>query len=285
MKRARHLYKTVTDQRDKVTFLPDKTRALIVTHDVDWPRSGPGISHILARRDRFDPDVIRKVVDEGFNPYYGIPTIAEIEERFSIRSTFFFRPKYDDESRIDEYKDVLEDLVKDRWEIGLHLNDPTTVKEITTEKNSIERIVGAPISGSRVHYLRVSEDTFSNLAKAGLRYDSSLMYSKEKIDIRNSGCLLNRGLVVFPITFMDAYMFTNMGVTEKTVVSFVLKAMDKLFASGVQIMTLLWHDNSVMMKGGRAYSNLIGQLVSRSDIIFLKAIEAFELVQKQTNRS
>jgi hypothetical protein len=111
------------------------------------------------------------------------------------------------------------------------------------------------------------------------------MYSKEKIDIRNSGCLLNRGLVVFPITFMDAYMFTNMGVTEKTVVSFVLKAMDKLFASGVQIMTLLWHDNSVMMKGGRAYSNLIGQLVSRSDIIFLKAIEAFELVQKQTNRS
>jgi peptidoglycan/xylan/chitin deacetylase (PgdA/CDA1 family) len=57
--------------------------------------NGPGAAHILARRDRFPPDVIRKVIDEGFDPYYGIPKVMEIEEEFGIRSTFFFRPRYD----------------------------------------------------------------------------------------------------------------------------------------------------------------------------------------------
>lgn len=82
---------------------------------------------------------------------------------------------------------------------------------------------------------------------------------------------------------MDAYLFTYMGLTEKTIIKFVLKTMERLFASGVQMMTLLWHDNSIMMKGGRAYSDLINQIASNSNVAFLKGIEAFELVQKAKN--
>jgi hypothetical protein len=55
-----------------------------------------------------------------------------------------------------------------------------------------------------------------------------------------------------------------------------------LFTSGIQILTLLWHDNSVMMKGGRLYGELIKQLTAKNDITFLKGIEAYELVKKQT---
>ena len=62
---------------------------------------------------------------------------------------------------------------------------------------------------------------------------------------------------------MDAYLFTYMGLTEETIVPFMVKTIEKLFASGVQIMTLLWHDNSVMMKGGRAYGELMKQLGSQ----------------------
>jgi peptidoglycan/xylan/chitin deacetylase (PgdA/CDA1 family) len=270
-----------TDLRDALQLLPEKKHVLIVTHDVDWPRNGPGISHILARRDRFDAEVVRRVIDEKFNPYYGVPTLAEIEERFQIRSTFFFRPKYDDGSTVEEYEDTIKELEKNGWEIGLHVNNPSTVQQIISEKKSVEKVAAAPLYGSRIHYLKVSDNSFAKLAKAGLRYDSSLMYSKEKIDPRNSGCLLKNGLLVFPITFMDAYLFTYMGLTENTVAKFVVKAMDSLYAAGVQIITLLWHDNSIMMKGGRAYSNLINRLVAKPDIVFLKAIEAFELVQKQ----
>ena len=234
-------------------LLPDGMRALIVTHDVDWPRHGPGVAHVLARKNRFDEDIISKVMNEGFNPYYGVPTITEIEERFDIRSTFFFRPEYDDGSNVQQYADTIK---------------------------ALERTMGKPVFGSRVHYMKVTASTFANLAKAQIKYDSSLTFDKERIDPRNTGCLLESGLVVFPITFMDAYLFSYMGLTEKTVTKFVLKTMDELFASGVQMLTLLWHDNSIMMKGGRAYSGLMEKLAENSDVTFLKGIDAFELVQR-----
>ena len=263
-------------------LLPDGVRALILTHDVDWPRNGPGVAHILARRKRFDQGVIRRVVSEGFNPYYGVQAITEIEERLGIRSTFFFRPEYDDGSQVQQYSDTIKALVKNGWEVGLHANDTSTVEEVVSEKEALERTMGKPVFGSRMHYLRVSANTFSNLAGAKIKYDSSLTFEKEKVNPRNSGFIFKNGVVVFPITFMDAYLFTYMGLTEKTVIKFLLNTMEKLFDTGVQIMTLLWHDNAVMMKGGRVYPDLIEKLDSSSHVTFLKGIDAFELVQRQS---
>jgi peptidoglycan/xylan/chitin deacetylase (PgdA/CDA1 family) len=261
-------------------LLSERIPAVIVTHDVDWPRNGPGPSHILARRTRFEPDIIRRVTDEGFNPYYGVPLVKEIEERFNVRSTFFFRPEYDDGSSVQQYEDTIKELVENGWEVGLHVNSTSTIKEIVEQKKSLEKAVRKSVYGSRVHYLKVSENTFSNLAKAGLKYDSSLTYSKDKVDLRNSDYLCKNGLIIFPVTFMDAYLFTYMGLTEKTITKFVLKEMERLYASGVRMVTLLWHDNAIMMKGGRAYSTLISQMASNLKVAFLKGIEAFELVQK-----
>jgi len=263
-------------------LLPDGTRALIVTHDVDWPRNGPGAAHILARRSRFDDDVMRKVEEEGFNPYFGVPAIMEIEERLGMRSTFFFRPEYDDGSKVQQYADTMKALAQEGWEVGLHANDTSTVEKVAREKEMLEKALGKSVFGSRAHYLRVSPVTFSNLAEAQIKYDSSLSFEKEKIDPRNAGYLLKNGLVVFPVTFMDAYLFSYMGLTEETVVNFLIEAMGSLFASGVQIMTLLWHDNSILMKGGRVYSALMEKLASSSNVTFLKGIDAFELVQRQS---
>jgi peptidoglycan/xylan/chitin deacetylase (PgdA/CDA1 family) len=260
-------------------------KALIITHDVDWPLNGPGTSHILARRERFDPDIVNRVVTEGFNPYYGVPAVMEIEERFGIRSTFFFRPKYDDGSRVNEYASTIKTLIEHGWEVGLHANNTATLDEVISEKKALEQVVGGPVYGSRAHYLKLTRNTFSNLAKAQIKYDSSLMYEKRKIDVKNSGFLFKNGLVVFPVTFMDAYLFTYLNLTEETIVEFVLKTLKKLFASGVQIMTLLWHDSSIMMKGGRSYSKILRELTSNLNITFLKGIEAFELVQKQSKIS
>ena len=265
-------------------LLPDGMRYLIMTHDVDWPRNGPGTAHILARQNRFDAGIIRKVVNEGFNPYYGVPTIMEVEERFGVRSTFFFRPEYDDGSPVQQYEDTIKELVKNGWEVGLHANNTSSVGEVVAEKEALESVLGKPVYGSRVHYLRVSANTFSNLAEAQIKYDSSLTYEKEKINPKNTGFQFENGLVVFPITFMDAYLFTYMGLTEKTVTKFIIKKIEELFASGVQMLTLLWHDNSVMMKGGRAYSGLMEKLVENLDVTFLKGIDAFELVQRAGGR-
>jgi peptidoglycan/xylan/chitin deacetylase (PgdA/CDA1 family) len=259
---------------------PSAKRVLIVTHDVDWPLNGPGTAHILARRDRYPPGIISKVIDEGFNPYYGIPMVMEIEENFGIRSTFFFRPRYDDGSQVEGYEETMKSLLSGGWEVGLHSNDTSTPEQVNWEKGLVEKTAGKPVYGSRVHYLKVQENTFPNLAQSGIKYDSSLSFNKEQIDERNTGYLVKNGLIVFPVTFMDAYLFSYMGLTEETVVPFMVKTIEKMFDSGVQIMTLLWHDNSVLMKGGRAYEEIVKQLVN-TDTTFLKGIEAFELVKKQ----
>lgn len=261
--------------------MPKPTRTLILTHDVDWPLNGPRKAHVLARRDRFAPEIIAKVTKEGFNPYYGIPKIMEIEEKFGVRSTFFFRPRYDDGNEVSQYREAMKSLIGGGWEVGLHCNNTATFEQVTEEKTLVEKSAGRAVCGSRVHYLKVLDSTFENLAKAGIKYDSSLSFNKEQIVPENTGFLEKSGLIVFPITFMDAYLFTYMGLTEETIVPFMVKTIEKLFAQGAQMLTLLWHDNAVMMRGGRAYAELIKQLANApKEIKFLKGIEAYEIVKQ-----
>jgi peptidoglycan/xylan/chitin deacetylase (PgdA/CDA1 family) len=256
-------------------------RALIVTHDIDWPIHGPGKTHVLARNYRFTTEIIQKVERENFNPYFGIPKVIEIEEKYGVRSTFFFRPRYDDGSEVEAYKETMRILLSGRWEVGLHSNITSTPQEVASEKQMVEKASGQPVYGSRVHYLRVAENTFANLAEAGIKYDSSLCFNKEQIDFRNTGFVFKDGLVVFPVTFMDAYLFSYMHLTEETIVPFIAKSIENLFDSGARILTLLWHDNSVMMRGGRAYEQLIKRLVAKEDTTFLKGIEAYQLINKE----
>jgi hypothetical protein len=255
-------------------------RTLIITHDVDWSIQGPGKAHVLARKDRFSPEIIKKVGNEDFNPYFGIPKVIEIEEKYGIRSTFFFRPKYDDGIGVECYSETMRTLLAGDWEIGLHSNNTSTPREVASEKQTVEKAAGQPIYGSRVHYLKVVENTFANLKGAGIKYDSSICFDKEQIDTRNTGFLVKDGLVIFPITFMDAYLFTYRHLTEETIVPFVVKTIEHLFDSGAKILTLLWHDNSVLMKGGRAYEQLIKELTTKSNTTFLKGIEAYQLINK-----
>jgi len=255
-------------------------RKLVLTHDVDWPFKGPGKTHILARQDRFTPEIIQKVKNEDFNPYFGVAKVRENEEKFGVRSTFFFRPIYDDGSKVDEYTQTIRDLIAHGWEVGLHANNTSTIEDVKKEKSAIEKVSGKPISGCRVHYLKIYENTYLNLASAGIKYDSSISFDKRNIDPKNTGYLNSNHVTVFPITFMDAYLFTYMGLTEETIVPFVVKTTESLYASGVQLITLLWHDNSVMMKGGRAYSQLIEKLAAKGDITFLTGLEAFDQVRE-----
>jgi hypothetical protein len=177
-------------------------RKLVLTHDVDWPFKGPGKTHVLARQDRFTPEIIQKVKDEDFNPYFGVPTVREIEEKFGIRSTFFFRPFYDDGSEVDEYRQTMRDLILHGWEVGLHANNTSTIDSVKKEKGMIENAIGKPICGCRVHYLKLYENTYLNLAAAGIKYDSSISFDQRSIIPQNTGHLTRNDVTVFPITFI-----------------------------------------------------------------------------------
>jgi len=250
---------------------------VILSHDIDWPPNGPGVNHVLARKERFEDHVISKVIKDGFNPYNGISELMDVEKAVGVRSTFFFRPKYDDGVLVDEYRETIKALVNGGWEIGVHINDASTLESISGEKKTVEATAGKT-SGSRVHYLKVQDNSL--FEAAGFSYDSSTMFRRDTIDTMNTGFYNHGKLIIFPITIMDTYLFSYMHVTEENIVANVGKAADLATEKG--FMTILWHDCSIRMKGGRMYPQLLEALASRKNTDLVRAIDAYNSIESMS---
>ena len=240
------------------------------------------MAHILARKDRFDAPTIERAIKEGFNPYNNIKRLMEIEDSHGFRSTFFFRPRYDDGTSVSAYTDAIKELQARGWEVGAHLNDATSTESISSERDQIASVEGQAPIGCRVHYLRLQEQSHSYMRKAGFSYDSSLMYSRDEVTSRSSGFLTREGMVIFPITIMDAYLFTYMKVPEEKIA--------QVFDEAVRIcknrtyMTVLWHDSSLMMQGGRMYPEVCEMLATREDVEIVTARDAFLSASAETQK-
>ena len=136
---------------------------VFLSHDVDWPRQGPSINHIMERKERFDPIFWNEL--ETKNLYYNTPEIMEIEEKFGVKSTFFYRTKYENGDFLD-YEDDIKTLQNGGWEIGLH-SDPNSInnfESLKMEKNSLENLTKKPVSGKRVHYLAFNNNLQEKLS-------------------------------------------------------------------------------------------------------------------------
>ena len=264
-----------------LNLIPEENSNLFIflSHDVDWPIHGPGVDHILKRKDRFSLNIIKKVLEEKYNPYYNIPDVMEIEERYKVRSTFFFRPTYEN-GNVEEYADVIKSLIKGGWEIGVHLNNVSSLENVACEKKLVEKVAQVETYGSRVHYLRISLEKLQYIREAGFLYDSSFCFVKNRIDTRNMGFFIYKGLIVFPITIMDTYLFTYMRINEKDIVRTVNRAVKLALENQVKIITILWHDSSLKMKGGRMYAKVVESLVSNEKIKLIKGVDLAKLIRK-----
>ena len=249
---------------------------IFLSHDVDWRRQGPPIEHVLARRDRFDPEIFEKTKLESL--YRNIPEYIELEEKYGIRSTFFFRTLYEN-GNVEDYEDDIQTLQKGNWEVALH-TDPKSVdsiEKIKQEKEKLESLTKKPIIGNRVHFLNYNSDLPLKLKQLGFLYDSSLRHSKDRIDEKEMGYSKVDGLIEFPVTLMDAYLFTHMKIEEKKIVSEFQKALDVgRNLSEENIISVIWHDNVLKMKGGRVYKEILEFLTSQEDV---KIFSGNELVK------
>jgi len=261
---------------------------VFLSHDVDWGKAGPPASHILARKDRFDEDILKKCQSE--NLYYNFPEYMDVEEKFSVRSTFFFRTYIKNSVRspppyhVEEYEEEIRSLLRGGWEIGLHL-DPSSfehIGKIKLEKKALERVAGIAINGNRVHYTMHNDVLYANLQKLSFKYDSSAKFNREKIVEEDFGFFKRGKLVVFPITIMDALTFTYFARDESEVVTMVKHVVDKCknLQHEKRIMTILWHDCVLRMKMGRLYPEVLRYLTSLKDIEFRRGIDLFEMVEK-----
>ena len=249
---------------------------IFLSHDVDWRRQGPPIEHVLKRKDRFDSEIFANTKPK--NLYRNIPEYMELEEKFGIRSTFFFRTLYEN-GNVEDYEDDIQTLQKGNWEVALH-TDPKSVdsiEKIKQEKEKLESLTKKPIIGNRVHFLNYNSDLPLKLKQLGFLYDSSLRHSKDRIDEKEMGYSKIDGLIEFPVTLMDAYLFTHMKIEEKKIVSEFQKALDVgRNLSEENIISVIWHDNVLKMKGGRVYKEILEFLTSQEDV---KIFSGNELVK------
>jgi len=254
---------------------------VFLSHDVDWRRQGPPKQHILDRKDRFEPEVIEKLPTE--NPYYNIPKIMNIEEKYGVKSTFFFRTMYEN-GNYQDYEEDIKTLHKDGWEIGLH-SDPTSVDDIEkmrAEKQKLESISGTKIFGNRVHYLKFNENLPQKLESLEFVYDSSTRNTKNQIDKFEMGYSQIGNLIEYPVTLMDAYLFTYMQILEDQIVPTFQRTLDysRNLENDFGVITVLWHDNVLKMIGGRMYEKIVEFLSSQNDVKVCTGIELSNIIKK-----
>ena len=246
---------------------------IFLSHDVDWRRQGPPVEHVLTRKDRFDQEIFNKTRPEDL--YRNIPEYMELEEKFGIRSTFFFRTIYEN-GDVSDYEDDIKSLIKGNWEIGLH-TDPYSIddiRKIKQEKEKLEELTRKSIVGNRVHFLNYNLELPNKLKELGFLYDSSLRHSKNKIDEKEMGYVKIDGLIEFPITLMDAYLFTHMKIDEDGLVPEIEKTLEiGRNYSQENIITMIWHDNVLKMKGGRMYKKILEYLTSQDDVKILPGVD------------
>lgn len=158
------------------------------------------------------------------NSYWNFEEIIEVENRFNIKSTFFF---LNESIRVDLFSikswylslgrysieeedvaEIIKKLDKDNFEIAVHgsFNSYNRLDLLIKEKTNLEKIINKKIVGIRQHYLNLSNDTWALQKKARFLYDSSWGYSKRigfKDDKIEPFAPFNDEFIVFPMTIMD----------------------------------------------------------------------------------
>ena len=82
-----------------------KKQYIFLSHDVDWSYEGPSKNHILERKDRFDQKLFTNSSINN-NLYRNFSEFMEIEEKFGVKSTFFFRTQYENSDYRTDPKDA-----------------------------------------------------------------------------------------------------------------------------------------------------------------------------------
>lgn len=191
--------------------------------------------------------------------YWNFPDIMKTEDTLGVRSTFFFllesypfRPthpstwklalgRYD--IRSDKIINVIKELDKEGWEIGLHgsyssYSDAALLKH---EKKQLEQVVGHPVKGIRQHYLNLNSNTWRYQEDAGFHYDSSLGFT-DRIGYK-SGMVApfkphNSSFIEFPLAIMDSCFLEDPDSDDN------LKKIIDLTIANDGVLVLNWHSNS-----------------------------------------
>ncbi len=238
---------------------PGKNFLVWLSHDVDRVRRHffHALKYLLRDKE------IRQLTSflSGRNPYWNFEKIMKLEEKYQVKSTFYFLQEtiplnpFDRKSyplalgryKIDdpEITRVIRLLDQGGWEVGLHgsYNSFRNFNLLKQEKELLEDILGHAVVGIRQHYLNLDIPlTWQMHRRLGLKYDASFGLSKTigyRENIYYPFRPFGDDFIVFPLTIMDGPLFAKSNPKEdiwQHCVQLIQFTQEKK-----GILSLLWH--------------------------------------------
>lgn len=228
--------------------------------------------------------------------------MLEIEKRYGIRSTLFFipfpaRPGHTPGGepapnnraayyKLEKYKDLLQQLEREGWEVGVHGIDAYLNLEYAKfELEAVRRLIpGKEKVGIRMHWLyHKGKETWRILDKAGYAYDATFGWN-DRIGFPDGryGPFKPEGvkdLVVLPLNIQDGallgewHQFLSNEQAWQQVEQVLAEAKKRK-----AVVTVLWHNNSFVAPRywGWLYERII-QRAKEDGARFCRAIDVVEM--------
>jgi peptidoglycan/xylan/chitin deacetylase (PgdA/CDA1 family) len=206
-------------------------------------------------------------------PLFNFSAIMDLEEKYGVKSTFFFMAESPGEQdysyKIEEIEPEIGNIIDRGWEIGLHGGHTAylNAQEIKIKKERLEKVTHKPVLGYRNHFLRFKvPDTWEYLSKAGFQYDATLAYA-DCAGFRNGMCHPYRpfnlntnheiDILEIPLIVMDGTLDHNyMRLDGKSKWEFTKMLIDRVAACH-GVFTLLWHNSYMEGENRELYEKIL----------------------------
>src|SRR5688500_92423 len=107
---------------------------------------------------------------------------------------------------------------------------------------------------------------------------------KNHISIDDMNYIKIDGIIEFPITIMDTYLFSYLGVTVEDILDIFQETISTVTSKNeydnIKVITLLWHDTVLKLIGGRMYKNILEYLTSKNNIKIMRGIDLVNMINK-----
>ncbi len=250
---------------------PDRKYKFITTIDIDnayaylekgkWRTAG-GYARAYLKLDKAELSE-RKNVSSGNvkDPYDTYDLILDVQRKYNLNSIFFFlladyAPHDKNVPHSSKKFQSLIKSIKQISEIGIHASfaSNTNPKNVTIEKQRLERILGTPIVKNRQHFLMLKfPDTYRNLIVSGITEDYSMGYA-DQIGFRAGICTPYKfydikteqetQLTIYPFAVMDGTLNRYMKLNPQDALRMVKPVIQEIKNVNGDFI-LLWHNESL----------------------------------------
>ncbi len=239
--------------------------AACLTHDVDNVRRP--LSHILRRAGRFSATDLALAVLGVRSPYDNLDLIAKWESGLGMRSSFYFLSKNYD---LGALAPPVKELARSGWEAGLHGDFGThdSPEAMGAAAARISEAFGSRPAGLREHFLQFDYGKTWGVAEScGFLYDTTVG-NRDRLGFRLGLCSPFRPpdqafapmkIVELPLVLMDTTLWGYLKRDEAAGERDFLDLLGEVAAVN-GLMTVLWHQESVRMKGGRIYPRVLSHI-------------------------